>query len=222
MCAKGWATASNGVVADQGSWLCRPPAGLEEFGPYNVRVHGITAETVADQPTFAERVPELLERLSTRLPIVAHNAVFDIGVLEQALATCGQSRPAIPHHCTRDWAKRLIQLPSTPCPRFVRISASFWASIMTPGTMPTLPRWLRSDSQNPSEPRPLPSWTRPRFRCRSPNDGDVKVVGQLHHPFVALPEEKRQRRLVRFRAQVLEPVDPIAPQHHGDRVVELP
>jgi DNA polymerase-3 subunit epsilon len=97
--------------------LCRPPAGLGEFGPYNVRVHGITAETVANQPTFAERVPELLERLNTGLPIVAHNAAFDIGVLEQALATCGRSRPSNRHHCTRVWAKRLIQLPKYALPQ---------------------------------------------------------------------------------------------------------
>lgn len=117
VCAMGWATVRNGVVVDQGSWLCRPPAGLDEFGPYNVRVHGITAETVASQPTFAERVPELLERLNTGLPIVAHNAVFDIGVLEQALANCGRQRPALPHHCTKVWAKRLIQLPKYTLPK---------------------------------------------------------------------------------------------------------
>lgn len=117
VCAMGWATVRNGVIADQGSWLCRPPEGLDEFGPYNVRVHGITAETVANQPTFDERVPDLLARLGTGLPIVAHNAVFDIGVLEQSLAICGRSRPSNPHHCTKNWAKRLIQLPKYTLPR---------------------------------------------------------------------------------------------------------
>lgn len=117
VCAMGWATVRNGTVVDRGAWLCRPPAGLDEFGPFNVRVHGITAHTVANQPSFAERVPELLERLSEGLPVVAHNAVFDIGVLEQSLATCGRSRPSIPHHCTKVWAKRLIQLPKYTLPR---------------------------------------------------------------------------------------------------------
>lgn len=117
VCAMGWTTVRNGNVADQGSWLCRPPAGLEEFGTYNVRVHGITAETVSNQPTFSERVPQLLELLNGGLPIVAHNAVFDIGVLEQALATCGRSRPSSPYHCTKVLAKRLIQLPKYTLPR---------------------------------------------------------------------------------------------------------
>lgn len=113
----GWATVRDGVVTDQGSWLCRPPAGLEEFGPYNVRVHGITADKVADQPTFAQRVPDLLSRLENGLPIVAHNAAFDIGVLEQSLATCGQLRPPTAYHCTKIWAKRLLHLSKYTLPQ---------------------------------------------------------------------------------------------------------
>ena len=116
VCAMGWATVRDGVVTDRGSWLCRPPAGLDEFGPYNVRVHGITAQTVADQPTFVQRVPDLLSRLDGGLPIIAHNAAFDIGVLEQSLATCGRRRPPNAHHCTRNWAKRLLQLPKYTLP----------------------------------------------------------------------------------------------------------
>ncbi|WP_280831132.1 exonuclease domain-containing protein [Mycolicibacterium frederiksbergense] len=117
VCAMGWATVRNGAIADQGSWLCRPPAGLDEFGPYNVRVHGITAERVSNQPTFAERVPDLFARLDTGLPIVAHNAAFDIGVLEQSLATCGRTRPPTAHYCTKKWSKRLFDLPKYTLPQ---------------------------------------------------------------------------------------------------------
>jgi DNA polymerase-3 subunit epsilon len=116
VCAMGWATVRNGVITDRGSWLCRPPSGLEEFGPYNIRVHGITADMVADQPTFADRVPDLLARLDVGLPIVAHNAAFDIGVLQQSLATCGLSRPQNAHHCTKVWSKRLFHLPKYTLP----------------------------------------------------------------------------------------------------------
>lgn len=112
VCAAGWATVRCGAVVESGSWLCRPPAGLDEFAFYNTRVHGITADKVADQPTFAERVPDLLRRLTGGLPIVAHNASFDINVLDQALATCGQSLPLAKHHCTKKWSQRLLQLPS--------------------------------------------------------------------------------------------------------------
>lgn len=117
VCAMGWATVRNGVITDRGSWLCRPPAGLDHFGMYNVRVHGITPETIHGQPTFNERVPEMLALLNAGLPIVAHNAAFDIGVLEQSLATCGRSKPPNPYHCTRNWAKRLINLPKYNLPQ---------------------------------------------------------------------------------------------------------
>lgn len=116
VCAVGWTTVRGGRIVESDSWLCRPPAGYDEFGPYNVRVHGITADRVADQPTFAERAPELLERLSHGLPIVAHNASFDVGVLNQALATCGRSRPPVDHHCTMKWAKSMLQLPAYKLP----------------------------------------------------------------------------------------------------------
>ena len=38
----------DGVEADSASWLCRPPAGLDDFSPANIDVHGITADDVAD------------------------------------------------------------------------------------------------------------------------------------------------------------------------------
>jgi DNA polymerase-3 subunit epsilon len=117
VCAAGWATVRGGLIVDSGSWLCRPPAGHEQFGFHNVRVHGITADKVAGQPTFAERVLDLLARLDEGLPIVAHNAVFDIGVLQQSLATCGRLRPQNPYHCTKVWSKRLFHLPKYTLPR---------------------------------------------------------------------------------------------------------
>lgn len=117
VCAMGWATVRHGVITDRGSWLCRPPVGLEEFGIYNMRAHGITAETVADQPSFADRVPDLLNRIDAGLPLVAHNARFDIGVLKQSLARCGQVLPPPANHCTIAWSKRLFHLPRYTLPR---------------------------------------------------------------------------------------------------------
>jgi len=116
VCAAGWATVRAGTVVESGSWLCRPPTGHDEFAFYNVRVHGITADRVAHEPTFAERAPDLLARLSGGLPILAHNAAFDVSVLGQSLATCGLSRPRVAHHCTMKWSKNLLQLPKYRLP----------------------------------------------------------------------------------------------------------
>ncbi|WIM72236.1 exonuclease domain-containing protein [Corynebacterium suedekumii] len=87
ICQIGVVRIVDGVEVAAGSWLCRPPAGIDHFQPGNVAVHGITPDDVADQPTFAERLPQLLEFIGD-LPVVAHNAQFDaIATLRACLAS---------------------------------------------------------------------------------------------------------------------------------------
>jgi DNA polymerase-3 subunit epsilon len=52
-------------------------------------VHGITRESLAGQPRFAEILDALLQFIDTA-EIVAHNAAFDIGFLEAEAARCGR------------------------------------------------------------------------------------------------------------------------------------
>lgn len=52
-------------------------------------VHGISRESLAGQPRFAEVVDELFDFLQTA-EIVAHNAPFDVGFLEAELERCGR------------------------------------------------------------------------------------------------------------------------------------
>ena len=52
-------------------------------------VHGITRESLAGQPRFAEILDALLEFIDTA-EIVAHNAPFDLGFLEAEFARCGR------------------------------------------------------------------------------------------------------------------------------------
>ncbi|MBN7314148.1 exonuclease domain-containing protein [Mycobacteroides abscessus] len=115
VCAAGWATVRGGQIVDHGSWLCRPPAGHTAFGAWNIKVHGITADKVAGQPTFSERIPDLLARLDG-LPVLAHNAKFDVSVLGQALAACGRTYRVADHHCTMEWSKMLLTLPKYNLP----------------------------------------------------------------------------------------------------------
>jgi DNA polymerase-3 subunit epsilon len=53
-------------------------------------VHGISRESLADQPRFAEIADALLEFLEGA-EIVAHNASFDVSFLDAELARCGRS-----------------------------------------------------------------------------------------------------------------------------------
>lgn len=52
-------------------------------------VHGISRESLADQPRFAEIAEALLEFIEGA-EIVAHNASFDVGFLEAELGRCGR------------------------------------------------------------------------------------------------------------------------------------
>ena len=83
ICAIGAAVVRGGVVVSTHSWLTRPPAGLDHFDGFNVGLHGITPDIVADQPAFSERLDQLLE-LTGGLPLVAHNrARFSLEQVEE-------------------------------------------------------------------------------------------------------------------------------------------
>lgn len=51
-------------------------------------VHGLSDVFLADKPSFAERVHELLEFIADS-PLIAHNAGFDFGFLDAELGICG-------------------------------------------------------------------------------------------------------------------------------------
>ena len=112
VCTIGWTTVRDGRIEQQGSWLCRPPAGYRQFNSRNVQIHGISAATVAAEPTFEDRIPDLLALLSNGLPVIAHNAKFDMNVLRQALAACSRSHDVATHYCTMEWSR--ILLPELP------------------------------------------------------------------------------------------------------------
>lgn len=53
-------------------------------------VHGLSAAFLSDKPRFRERAEELLEFIGDS-SLVAHNAGFDFGFLNQELAICGMA-----------------------------------------------------------------------------------------------------------------------------------
>lgn len=115
ICAIGWAVVRDGAIAAADSTLCRPPDPVDWFSGWNMAIHGIRPEDVADQPTFAELVPELIETFG-ELPVVAHNAAFDMGALRSALAYAEIPWPSLHYGCTLVWSRRLLDLPSHRLP----------------------------------------------------------------------------------------------------------
>ena len=66
------------------------------------RVHGLTAEFLADKPLFEEIVDDFLEFVGDA-PLVAHNASFDFKFINAELARC--NRPIIPYDRAVDTLK---------------------------------------------------------------------------------------------------------------------
>ena len=62
-------------------------------------VHGLSAAFLSDKPRFAESVDELLAFFGDS-PLIAHNAMFDLGFLNSELAMCG--RPPVAKSQTID------------------------------------------------------------------------------------------------------------------------
>ncbi|TLF80950.1 exonuclease domain-containing protein [Nocardia cyriacigeorgica] len=109
ICSIGVAIVRNGERVSTQQWLCRPPEPVSAFAPRNIGIHKITPSMVADQPSFGQRWQEIRSVIGD-LPVVAHNAQFDMGAVHQA---CGHSRVPVPtwvYGCTKVWAKRQLLL----------------------------------------------------------------------------------------------------------------
>jgi len=99
ICQIGVVRFIDGVEVAAESWLCAPPSELAGFEDGNVAIHGITPEMVADQPGFAERLPGLVEFIGD-LPVVAHNAQFDMMALRRACLASDLPVPELTFGCS--------------------------------------------------------------------------------------------------------------------------
>ncbi|GAB3803106.1 exonuclease domain-containing protein [Micromonospora zhanjiangensis] len=89
-------TDRSGRTVDEWATLVNPD------GPVGAtRVHGITAAEVRRAPRFGDLIGELTGRLAGRA-LVAHNAPFDIGFLQNEYERAGWTMPVCPYLCTLD------------------------------------------------------------------------------------------------------------------------
>ena len=99
-------------IVERKSCLIRPPRQSFEF----TYLHGISWETVADQPSFADVWPTLCPTLEGVSFLAAHNASFDQGVLEACCRRAGIQPPALPFKCTVELARRTWNIYPTKLP----------------------------------------------------------------------------------------------------------
>jgi DNA polymerase-3 subunit epsilon len=86
----------------------------DKFDSFNISLHGITPEAVRDAPTIEDLWPRL-QSFIEGLPLVAHYAAFDTGVLRDSLGLGAFSKP-ITYFCTVVLARRLLSLPTYGLP----------------------------------------------------------------------------------------------------------
>ena len=105
MSAIGISVIENGVVAASYYSLVNPET---HFDYFNVQLTGISAESVRHAPTFPKVWKEIAPLMESGL-LVAHNAVFDMGVLQKCLTAYGIAwKPEVPYLCTVQMGKRLL------------------------------------------------------------------------------------------------------------------
>lgn len=105
MSAIGISVIEDGAIAENYFSYVDPETSFDYF---NTRLTGIDSSVVAGAPTF----PELWERIEPIMSsgiLVAHNAVFDMGVLKKCLSGYGICwKSAAKYCCTVQMGRRLV------------------------------------------------------------------------------------------------------------------
>lgn len=114
-CAIGAAKYRNGKLVETHYTLLQPPAGFDRFDPRNIAIHGITPADVATAPAFAEHFERFYAFIADDV-VVAHNAGFDIGVIEAGLEVSHKPIPRLEFACTLTLSRKTYQLASHALP----------------------------------------------------------------------------------------------------------
>ena len=105
MSAIGITVLEDGVVTNEFSSLINPET---DFDAFNIRLTGIDEELVRDAPTCPELWPQIEPLMSSGL-LVAHNAVFDLGVLKKCLDYYEIDwKPYARYLCTVQMGRRIL------------------------------------------------------------------------------------------------------------------
>ena len=105
-CALGVSIFEDGRLVGERVSLLKPPACAGKFHWGNVRVNHIKENMVQDAPSFASFWRELAP-LAEGSVLVAHNAMFDTGVLCACLAHYGLPMPECRYVCTVKVSQRV-------------------------------------------------------------------------------------------------------------------
>ena len=106
-CALGLAIFDDHELVGTPYWLIKPPKGHGWFiEEWTKDIHGISWLDVREKPEFGSIAPEVIQHLSTADLVVAHNARFDLRVLNALLEHFQVPPPIFHHQCTLDLARQ--------------------------------------------------------------------------------------------------------------------
>lgn len=114
-CSVGMVKVRDGKVVDRTGWLIKPPLGYDSFTEWNTRIHGIMAVDVVDALLWSEQLPDLRD-FADGDHLVAHNAGFDMGVINAACVASFVPTPNFRYLCSLQVARKTYHLDSYRLP----------------------------------------------------------------------------------------------------------
>jgi len=114
-CSVGMVKVRDGQVVDSAYWLIKPPLGYDAFLEWNVRIHGIMAADVVDALLWSEQLSDFTSFAENDV-LVAHNARFDMGVIDSASRASFVPTPAYSYLCSLQVARKTYHLDSYRLP----------------------------------------------------------------------------------------------------------
>lgn len=105
-CEIGLTFVENGQILDTKSWLIKPK--YEEFDYFNILIHGIRPEHVANKPEFDELWTEIRPLVENKF-LIAHNAGFDFSVLRRTHESYQLPFPTLNYSCSYIFSKKVWQ-----------------------------------------------------------------------------------------------------------------
>lgn len=122
-CAVGLVRVRDSVVVETAQWFIKPAIEFGEFDRFNIKIHGITPDMVADAPTWQEQFADLSGFIGNDI-VVAHNAGFDMGVVKAACHATVLPTPKYKYLCSVKVSRKTYDLPSHSLP-FAAKAAGF-------------------------------------------------------------------------------------------------
>lgn len=110
-CAVGLVRVRDGQITDNLAFLIQPPVPHEWFHEGNIKVHGIRPSDVDGAPTAAEALELMLGFIGVDT-LIAHNAVFDMGVLRATAAHIAKPLPELRYTCSLAISRKTYNLES--------------------------------------------------------------------------------------------------------------